>query len=39
LLADAVAPDEWVFADRIHFTDHGYDLVARLLADALRCSQ
>jgi lysophospholipase L1-like esterase len=35
LLAAAVEPDEWLFVDRIHFNDHGYDLVARLLVDAL----
>lgn len=35
LLAEAAAPDEWLFVDRIHFTDHGHDLVARLLADHL----
>ncbi|MBM0274964.1 Inducer of phenazine A [Micromonospora tarensis] len=31
LLADATAADEWLFVDRIHFTDHGHDVVARLL--------
>lgn len=35
LLADAAAPDEWIFVDRIHFTDHGHDVVARLLADQI----
>ncbi|MEK8104165.1 hypothetical protein NKG94_01700 [Micromonospora sp. M12] len=31
LLADVAAADEWLFVDRIHFTDHGHDVVARLL--------
>jgi hypothetical protein len=35
-IAAAVEPDEWIFVDRIHFTDHGYDLVARLLLEKLR---
>lgn len=35
LLADAVGPEDWLFVDRIHFNDDGYDLLARLLADAL----
>lgn len=35
LLADAVDPQDWVFVDRIHFTDPGHDTVARLLAEAL----
>lgn len=35
VLADAVGPDDWLFVDRIHFTDDGYDLAARLLAGSL----
>jgi hypothetical protein len=31
LLGAAAGPDEWLFVDRIHFTDHGHDVVARLL--------
>lgn len=38
ILAGAVGPDDWLFVDRIHFNDEGYDLVARLLADALDLS-
>lgn len=34
LIADALAPDDWMFVDRIHFTDFGYDLTARLLLGA-----
>ncbi|MFL6139744.1 MAG: SGNH/GDSL hydrolase family protein [Frankiaceae bacterium] len=35
VLADAIGSDDWLFVDRIHFTDDGYDLVAGLLAEAL----
>lgn len=35
LLADAVAPDDWIFVDRAHLTDQGYDVVAALLAHHL----
>ncbi|MGW2475147.1 SGNH/GDSL hydrolase family protein [Streptomyces sp. NPDC001665] len=35
LLADAADPDQWLFVDRIHFTDGGHDLVAGLLAEHL----
>lgn len=35
LLADAVDDDDWLFVDRIHFTDEGYDVVAALLAESL----
>jgi len=35
VLADAVADDDWLFVDRIHFTDEGYDVVAALLAESL----
>jgi lysophospholipase L1-like esterase len=38
VLADAIGPEDWLFVDRIHFTDDGYDLVARLLADTLDLS-
>jgi hypothetical protein len=33
ILADAVDTRDWVFVDRIHFTDSGHDLVAGLLAE------
>ncbi|HTZ44071.1 MAG TPA: SGNH/GDSL hydrolase family protein [Jatrophihabitans sp.] len=35
VLADRLAPDQWLFVDRIHFTDAGHDFVARLLLDLL----
>lgn len=34
-LADAAAPDDWLFVDRRHFTDTGSDLVSRLMAERL----
>jgi hypothetical protein len=34
-LAGAVGADEWLFADHVHCVDHGYDTVARLLAERL----
>ncbi|WP_308377426.1 SGNH/GDSL hydrolase family protein [Streptomyces sp. ISL-99] len=34
-LAEATTPDEWLFIDRVHCTDLGYDTVARLLAGHL----
>jgi lysophospholipase L1-like esterase len=38
VIAAAVKPDQWLFVDRIHFTDDGYDFVAGLLADSLGLS-
>jgi hypothetical protein len=38
LLAAAVGPLDWVFVDRIHFTDFGHDLAAGLLAHTLKLS-
>ena len=35
LLSAALKPTQWLFVDRIHFTDHGHDFVARLLLEAL----
>jgi hypothetical protein len=35
VLAEAVGPDDWLFVDRIHFTDGGYNLVSSLLATHL----
>lgn len=35
LLKQAVAPDFWLFVDRIHFTDQGHDLVSKLLLDSI----
>ncbi|MEV6843677.1 Inducer of phenazine A [Actinoplanes sp. NPDC051411] len=34
-LASWIAPDDWIFVDRIHFTDHGHDVVARNLLPLL----
>ena len=36
LLAKASAPQDWLFVDRIHLTDAGYDLGEIPLAAALR---
>lgn len=36
LLRKQLRPDQWLFVDRIHFTDDGHDFVARLLLDILR---
>ncbi|HST49205.1 MAG TPA: hypothetical protein VLJ82_15240 [Jatrophihabitans sp.] len=35
LLAEQVAPDQWLFVDRIHFTDSGHDFVSRQLLNAI----
>ncbi|MET7718487.1 SGNH/GDSL hydrolase family protein [Streptomyces sp. NPDC005407] len=37
-LADAIGAKDWLFVDRIHFTDVGHDLVADLLAEHLGVS-
>ncbi len=37
-IAAAVQPDDWLFVDRIHFTDHGHDVVAGVLAGSLDLS-
>lgn len=37
-LAAAVEPSDWLFVDRGHFNDDGYDIVARLLAESLELS-
>jgi len=34
-LAAATGPSDWLFVDRGHCTDEGYDLVAQLLAESL----
>ena len=31
VLAEASSPDQWLFVDRIHFTDSGHDLVSKLI--------
>ncbi|MEU5548203.1 Inducer of phenazine A [Micromonospora sp. NPDC047793] len=38
LLATSVKDDSWLFVNRAHMTDHGLDLVARLLAEQLNFS-
>lgn len=35
VVAAATTTHDWIFVDRAHYTDHGYDLVARLLAETL----
>lgn len=36
VLAGALAPGQWLFVDRIHFTDDGHDFVSRQLLELLR---
>lgn len=36
VLGGAVDQKDWLFVDRIHFTDEGHDIVARLLAEQLQ---
>lgn len=38
LMGAAAAAEEWLFVDRAHCTDEGYDLAARLLASGLDLS-
>jgi lysophospholipase L1-like esterase len=35
LLAAASPPDRWLFVDRAHFNDYGYDLIARVISGEL----
>lgn len=35
ILAERLKPNDWLFVDRIHFTDWGHDFVARTLLDVL----
>ena len=35
ILTESVKPDQWLFVDRIHFTDDGYDFVAKKLLEVL----
>ena len=35
ILAERLEPKDWLFVDRIHFTDWGHDFVARTLLDVL----
>lgn len=34
-LTESLAPDQWLFVDRIHFTDQGHDFVARKILEHL----
>ncbi|MEV0225215.1 Inducer of phenazine A [Streptomyces sp. NPDC050704] len=38
IVAEAVTERDWIYVDRAHYTDHGYDLVARVLAETLGIS-
>ncbi|MEU4845315.1 SGNH/GDSL hydrolase family protein [Streptomyces gilvosporeus] len=38
VLGEVVTPQDWLFVDRIHFTDEGHDLVAGTLAGLLELS-
>jgi hypothetical protein len=38
VIAAAVKPTDWLFVDRIHFTDYGHDVVSGLLATELGLS-
>lgn len=38
VVAAAVTEDDWVYVDRAHYTDFGYDLVAKTLAETLDLS-
>jgi hypothetical protein len=37
LIGAAIEPTDWIFVDRIHLTDLGYNLTARLLLDEVLC--
>jgi lysophospholipase L1-like esterase len=36
VMSRAASPSDWLYVDRAHFNDNGYDLSARLLAEALQ---
>ena len=38
VVAERVTEKDWVFVDRAHYTDYGYDLVAGVLAETLGLS-
>jgi hypothetical protein len=38
-LAAAITPEQWIFVDRIHFTDQGHDLVSKLLLDLTKSKE
>lgn len=35
VVAEVIAPQDWLFVDRIHYNDTGSDIVARIMAEAL----
>ena len=35
LIAEALKPEQWLFVDRIHFTDQGHDFVSKLILDVI----
>jgi|YelNatPaOPRAMG01_1025707.scaffolds.fasta_scaffold57129_3 hypothetical protein len=34
-IAEALKPDQWLFVDRIHFTDQGHDFISKLILDVI----
>lgn len=38
VLAARVTEQDWIFVDRAHYTDHGYDLMAEIISDQLGIS-
>jgi hypothetical protein len=36
LFADALRPDQWAYVDRIHLTNEGYGLLAKVISKSLR---
>lgn len=35
IIAEALNPEQWMFVDRIHFTDNGHDFVSKLILDVI----
>ncbi|WP_205951202.1 SGNH/GDSL hydrolase family protein [Pantoea stewartii] len=35
LIRNAIKEDEWMFVDRIHFTDYGHDKVSKIILDSI----
>lgn len=38
IVAEAISEKDWIFVDRAHYTDKGYDVVASVLAEELELS-
>lgn len=36
LMRDALKPDQWVYADRIHLNDDGYELLSKVVLNSVR---